>query len=161
METCPCGSEKSYEDCCQPLIEGKQNAETAEALMRSRYSAFVKSEIDYLGQTIPPDQQKSFNREEATNWAKNSEWQGLKILATEDGGQDDEAGTVEFIARFKEKEKEVEHHELAQFSKIEGRWYFVDGQAPKPKPVVRQGAKVGRNTPCPCGSGKKYKKCCG
>jgi SEC-C motif domain protein len=160
METCPCGSERPYDDCCRPLIEGRQNAETAEALMRSRYSAFVKTEIDYLCSTIPPAQQKNFNRPEAVKWSENSEWEGLEIIETGEGGPDDEAGTVEFIARFREKDKKVEHHEIAQFGKIDGRWYFIDGQAPKPKTVVHQGPKIGRNDPCPCGSGKKYKKCC-
>lgn len=160
MESCPCGSEHAYDECCRPLIEGRQNAETAEALMRSRYSAFVKTEIDYLGDTIPPDRQQQFNRQEATNWSQNSEWEGLEILDTVEGGPDDEAGTVEFIARFKDKGKKVEHHELARFGKIDGRWYFIDGETPKPKTVVRQGPKIGRNAPCPCGSGKKYKKCC-
>ena len=160
METCPCGSERSYDDCCRPLVEGRQNAETAEALMRSRYSAFVKTEIDYLCDTIPPDRQEKFNRQEAANWSKNSEWEGLEILETSEGGPDDETGTVEFIARFREKEKKVEHHEVAQFGKIDGRWYFIDGHTPKSKPTVRQSPKIGRNAPCPCGSGKKYKKCC-
>jgi len=161
METCPCGSNRSYDDCCRPLIEGRQHAETAEALMRSRYSAFVKTEIDYLRDTIPPARQKEFNRQSAVNWSKNSEWEGLEIIETQEGGPDDEAGTVEFIARFRDKGKPVEHHEQAQFGKIDGRWYFIDGHTPKRKPAVREGPKIGRNAPCPCGSGKKYKKCCG
>jgi SEC-C motif-containing protein len=53
------------------------------------------------------------------------------------------------------------HHEVAEFKKEEGTWFFVDGHAPKYEQVKRQGAKIGRNAPCPCGSGKKYKKCCG
>ncbi|MFC1868389.1 YchJ family protein [Thermodesulfobacteriota bacterium] len=161
MEICPCGSERSYDDCCRPLIEGRQNAETAEALMRSRYSAFVKTEIDYLYSTIPPEQQKNFNYQEATNWSENSQWEGLEILETSEGGPDDEVGTVEFIARFRKKDKKIEHHELARFGKIDGRWYFIEGNTPKSKPAVRQSPKIGRNAPCPCGSGKKYKKCCG
>lgn len=161
METCPCGSQKSYHDCCEPLIKGRQSAETAEALMRSRYSAFVKHEIDYLYDTIPPDQQEKFNRQEAQKWSHGAQWEGLEILASQDGGADDASGTVEFVARYREKEKKVKHHELARFGKIDGRWYFIDGQAPKQQTVVRQGPKVGRNEPCPCGSGKKYKKCCG
>ena len=54
-----------------------------------------------------------------------------------------------------------QHHERAEFSRIDGRWFYIDGEMIKAKPVVREAPKVGRNEPCPCGSGKKYKKCCG
>ena len=161
MEPCPCGSELDYSECCHPFISGEKAAPTAEALMRSRYSAFVKTEIDYLHKTIPPNKQSGFNRKEATVWSQKSEWQGLEILQTEAGGEGDDAGTVEFVAKFREKGKMVRHHELAEFSKIDGRWYFVDGKAPQIVQAVRQGPKIGRNDPCPCGSDKKYKKCCG
>lgn len=161
METCPCGTERSYDDCCRPLIEGRKMAETAETLMRARYSAFVKTEIDYLCSTIPPEQQKNFNYQETTDWSENSQWEGLDILNTSEGGPDDETGTVEFIAHFRQNDEKVEHHELARFGKIDGHWYFIDGSAPRPKTVIRQNPKIGRNSPCPCGSGKKYKKCCG
>jgi SEC-C motif-containing protein len=129
--------------------------------MRSRYSAFVKSEIDYLHDTIPPEQQKEFNYQETADWSKNSQWEGLDILNTSEGGPDDETGTVEFVAHFQENGKKVEHHELARFDKINGRWYFTEAKIPKPKQVMRQSPKISRNSPCPCGSGKKYKKCCG
>ncbi len=161
MEKCPCGSDKSYEECCQPFIQGVKDAETAEELMRSRYSAFAKAEIDYLYKTVSPDQQKDFNFDETTDWAKNSEWKGLEIIETIDGGPDDDTGTVEFAARFKQGKQEIRHHELASFEKIDGKWIFMDGSTPKPKQVVRETPKIGRNEPCPCGSGKKYKKCCG
>jgi SEC-C motif-containing protein len=68
---------------------------------------------------------------------------------------------VEFIARYVEKGQTVNHHEIAQFRREEGFWYFYDGQAPKPRTIKRETPKVGRNAPCPCGSGKKFKKCCG
>ena len=161
METCPCGSEKAFEECCGIYISGSKTPETAEALMRARYTAYVKTEIDFLRDTIAPDQQDEFNIQDAEDWSKNSEWLGLEILETADGGPDDETGTVEFVARFKQDKKEVRHHELAAFEKIDGKWAFMDGITPKPKQVKREGPKIGRNDPCPCGSGKKYKKCCG
>jgi SEC-C motif domain protein len=161
MEPCPCGSSQAYSDCCEPLIQGREYAKTAEALMRSRYSAFVKTQIDYIHDTLPPAKRQNFNRAEATAWSKNSEWQGIEILQTREGGPEDETGTVEFIARFLEKSNPVEHHEVAEFKKIDGRWFFIDGHAPKPVQSVRQGSKIGRNDPCTCGSGKKFKKCCG
>lgn len=161
METCPCGSSLTYEECCEPLITGKEHAKTAEALMRSRYTAFVKTEIDYIQDTIPPSKQQGFNRAEAAAWSKNSEWQGFELVQTEAGGPEDDKGTVEFIARFLEKGKPVQHHEVAEFEKIDGKWFFVDGHSPRPLQFVRQGPKIGRNDPCSCGSGKKFKKCCG
>lgn len=161
MEKCPCGSDKSYEECCGPFINGTEDAPTAETLMKSRYSAFVKAEIDYLYRTISNDQQKDFNFEETEDWAKNSEWKGLEIIETVEGGAEDNKGTVEFVARFKQNNQEVSHHEIASFEKMDGKWFFMDGVTPKPKQVVRDTPKIGRNEPCPCGSGKKFKKCCG
>ena len=68
---------------------------------------------------------------------------------------------MEFIAKYSEKGEKKEHHEIAEFRRENDTWFFYDAKAPKPKQVVRQGPKIGRNTLCPCGSGKKYKKCCG
>jgi SEC-C motif-containing protein len=161
MEFCPCGSGLDYMQCCQPYIQGAENAPTAEALMRSRYCAYVKSEIDYIHDTTHGSQRSKFNREESLAWSRNADWKSLEILRTESGGIGDDAGTVEFVALYHEKGKAVRHHEIAEFTKEGGRWYFVDGQAPKPVQAVRQGPKIGRNDPCPCGSGRKFKKCCG
>ena len=93
--------------------------------------------------------------------AEQSTWLGLEIVDTEAGGMDDENGVVEFIARFTEKGQPKQHHERSRFSKHAGRWYYLDGEVPKPQTQRHEGPKVGRNDPCPCGSGKKYKKCCG
>ena len=159
METCPCGSGQSYADCCQPLIKGDQQARSAEALMRSRYSAHVKSEIDYIQNTTHSSQRAQVDRKRLETWTRRSEWLGLEIVSAE-GGPEDTEGTVEFIARYREKEKRVNHHEIATFVQEDGTWYFKDGNPPQTETFVRQGPKVGRNDPCPCGSGKKYKKCC-
>lgn len=161
MTMCPCGSEKTYSDCCQPLIDGKQNAPSAEALMRSRYSAYVTEKIDYIYDTLHPNKRQDFNRQESNEWATQSTWVSLEIVRTEKGGPDDQTGVVEFIAQFRKNDKLVRHHEVAEFVKETDRWFFVDGQAPKPVQIRRQGPKIGRNDPCMCGSGKKYKKCCG
>ena len=161
MEKCPCGSDISYAECCQPIIQNTRNADTAESLMRARYSAFVNTEIDFLYNTVSEDQQKDFNYEEATDWSKNSEWKGLEIIETIEGGPEDDKGTVEFIAKFIQDKQEISHHELASFKKISGKWIFMDGIVPKPKQVIRETPKIGRNELCPCGSGKKFKKCCG
>lgn len=161
MSECPCGSGKLYAACCAPLINGDEQAQSAEALMRARYSAHVTSEIDYIHDTTLASRRGDFNRARLLNWTKNAQWLGLEILNTTDGTPEDTTGTVEFIARYREKGKRVNHHEIAEFTKEDGRWYFKDGNAPKAEQFIRQGPKVGRNDPCPCGSGKKYKKCCG
>ena len=82
--------------------------------------------------------------------------------STDAGGVDDDEGEVEFVARYRSGgSAEIEHHERATFKRWEGRWYYLDGDLVRPRPVVRSGPKVGRNDPCPCESGRKYKKCCG
>ena len=161
MDACPCGSEKPYADCCQPLIEGARSAETAEALMRSRYTAHVKQAFDYIVETTLPASRQADDRDGTAAWSKKLDWQSLEIRNVEAGGADDSSGTVEFVARYRKNGKASDHHEVAAFVREEDRWYFKDGQPPTPVQVVRQGPKIGRNDPCPCGSGKKYKKCCG
>jgi SEC-C motif domain protein len=161
MDTCPCGSELPYAECCGPLIKGERPAETAEQLMRSRYTAYVKKEIDYLATSLHPDHRKGFDPKITRDWAESSEWHKLEILGTRAGGTDDAEGEVEFIATFTQKGNAMKHHELATFTKEDGTWYFVDGKAAIPQQYVRSAPKTGRNEPCLCGSGKKYKKCCG
>lgn len=160
MDTCPCGSGENYADCCEVFIHGDQNAPTAEALMRSRYTAYVKTEIDYIYNTTHESQRGSFNREESEDWSTKTDWHSLEIRRSEGGGPQDQTGMVEFIARFRNKGNLTHHHELAEFKKEDDQWFFYDGHAPQFEQVKREGAKVGRNDPCLCGSGKKYKKCC-
>jgi SEC-C motif domain protein len=166
---CACGSQKEYAACCEPYIEGKLHAPTAEALMRSRYTAHVLAKVSYIRDTLAPEKRNEFDEEAAHKWATESEWLGLQILKSEEQAK---RATVEFVVSFNADEKLYEHHEVAQFRKDpdERRWYFVDGDAKlkvdgqeqvATTQYVREGPKVGRNDPCPCGSGKKYKKCCG
>jgi SEC-C motif-containing protein len=161
MELCPCGSEKDYNACCQPLIKGERAAETAEALMRSRYTAHAKKEYDYIFDTTQPAKRQDSDRKETAAWSKKLDWQSLEIRNVAQGGPDDSSGTVEFVARYRKNGTAFDHHEIAEFVREDDRWYFKDGQPPQPVQAVRQGPKIGRNDPCPCGSGKKFKKCCG
>jgi SEC-C motif-containing protein len=161
MQSCHCGSGQPYETCCAPFILGNAKAPTAEALMRSRYSAYVVGAIDYLGETLHPAHRRDWDREATRRWAEDAEWHGLEILSAEAGQADDSEGVVEFAANYAEKGEPRRHHELSRFAQVSGRWYYVDGDVPKPKTQRHEGPKVGRNDPCPCGSGKKYKKCCG
>jgi len=161
MSQCPCQSGKEYDACCGPLISGRETAATAEVVMRARYSAFAKGEVEYLKQSLHPGYRADYDPVSTKQWADNSEWLKLEIVNTSGGGKDDEQGTVEFIATYRQKDVTLEHHEIAEFSRHNGIWYYTDGKIVTPGTVRHQGPKVGRNDPCPCGSGKKYKKCCG
>ncbi len=161
MSQCPCGLEKEYDDCCGPIIGGERQAATAQELMRSRYTAYALGEIAFISKTTDPERSSEFDEESAKNWAENSEWHGLEIVSTLNGESGDETGQVEFVANYSQNRARTKHHEMAEFRKMDGQWFFVDGQQVVPKPVVRETPKVGRNEPCPCGSGKKFKKCCG
>jgi len=160
MSNCPCGSGLSLEACCGPILAGAP-APTAEALMRSRYSAYVVRNYEHLERSLCSEQRKDYSAEEAKRWAESSEWLGLTIIRTEKGGKDDKEGLVEFSAKFRAEGKEHEHLEMAIFGREDGKWVYVGQVAPKGQTVRRKEPKVGRNDPCPCGSGKKYKKCCG
>jgi SEC-C motif-containing protein len=128
--------------------------------MRSRYTAFVRGDIDYIVATHAPEGAAEIDRAETEKWSRESEWLGLTIMATEAGGAGDENGIVEFVARFRAGGHDLAHRERSRFRRIDGRWFYVDGDTVKPPPV-RAEARVGRNDPCPCGSGKKYKRCHG
>ena len=159
MSTCPCGSDVAYDACCAPVIMGAHPAVTAEQLMRARYSAYVGAHMDFIFETTHPAQREGYDHAGTKEWAENSEWLGLEIIATKQGEQTDNSGEVEFIARFREKEALREHHENAHFQKHDGSWYFAEAVMVKSRPVTV--IKTGRNDPCTCGSGLKYKKCCG
>ena len=161
MEQCPCGTGLAYADCCRPIIKGERPAETAEALMRSRYAAYVKVETDYIFNTTHPKHREGYDEAGTREWAENADWQGLEIIAVKDGGSADGTGEIEFIARFSEKGEQKVHHERALFKKEQSGWLFTDGKPVSRQPIVRSAPKIGRNDPCSCGSGQKFKKCCG
>jgi SEC-C motif-containing protein len=159
MKTCPCGSGRSYGNCCEPYIKGKKNAPTAEALMRSRYAAYVEHASDYIIETCSQDEKDKIDVKQTKAWSENSKWLGLKILSVEKGSVKDTEGTVEFEASYEMDGLREVHREKASFQKTNGCWLYTEGEV-RPDTVVRVGPKVGRNDPCPCGSGKKYKHCC-
>ena len=158
--SCPCGSPLEQAECCEPYVKGEKLAPTAEALMRSRYTSYTMEAVDYIVETHHPKGREDVDRDAALQWAQQAEWLGLEIVGTEKGGETDSEGVVEFIANFSLQGKPQSHHERSSFEKVDGAWYYVDGEMTKRKPIVRDAKKVGRNEPCPCGSGKKYKKCC-
>lgn len=159
MTICPCGSGIAYSQCCEQIISGGQTAETAEQLMRARYSAYVFAEMDFIFESTHPDHRQGYDHAGTKEWAETAEWQGLEIVGTNKGETDDSVGEVEFIARFSENGNNREHHEAGQFKRKDGSWYFTEGNMVRPKPLTVN--KVGRNDLCICESGLKYKKCCG
>ena len=160
MDLCPCGSNLDYGSCCRPVIKGEKPAATAEQLMRSRYSAYVKKEMPYILESLHPDHRSDYDENSSKAWAERAQWHGIKILSTVKGGIEDSEGQVEFAVSYTENGFRQEHHELSSFKKEKGAWVFTTGKT-MPKPVSRAEPKTGRNDPCTCGSGKKYKKCCG
>ncbi|SBT18924.1 hypothetical protein MGA5115_03085 [Marinomonas gallaica] len=161
---CPCGSKAHYEICCGMYHNNPGTAPTAEALMRSRYSAFALQKFDYIAATqkLTEDPEQSAQDVEGSN--AETQWVTLAILDTQDGGADDKTGMVSFEAHFKEGSNTGKLSERSLFEKIDGAWFYVSGeheiQGHTPY-VAPDAERTGRNDPCICGSGKKFKKCCG
>jgi len=126
--TCPCGSGMNYKSCCEPLHLGKKNASTAEQLMRSRYCAFAKVQVDYLIDTHHKSTRNTVSKASILDWAKTTQWTNLEIVSTQKGLENDLTGVVEFRAFYLYKGKKEIHHEISNFIKEENKWYYVDGE---------------------------------
>lgn len=118
-ESCPCGSEERYDNCCGRFHRGESYPSTALELMRSRYSAFVKQDIEYLTATWAKDQCPKPLTLEPTNWI------GLKILSSKKGAETDTEGWVEFVAKYKVNGKAVKMQELSHFIREDGKWVYA------------------------------------
>ena len=160
-ELCPCKSGKTFGECCGPIIAGTAKAETAEELMRARYSSYVTGDIQFLKTSATKAVQEEFDESASKAWSASAKWHGLEVIKTEGGQKDDATGTVEFRALYSANNEFCNHHEVSSFVKEADGWKFADGEFVGEKPILREEPKIGRNDPCPCGSGKKYKKCCG
>lgn len=175
--TCPCGSKQAHEDCCGPFISGAAKPPTAEALMRSRYTAFTKGAYDYIGKTFALQSQAAAHAKGAEEWASSGTFKRLKVVSTTEGGEGDRRGLVEFVATYTQSGETWDHHEVSRFERNEnGHWAYAGGDGHRHREgeshhhhhhhqsgetVRRDEPKTGRNDPCLCGSGKKFKKCCG
>ncbi|MCY1634090.1 YchJ family protein [Marinifilum sp. D737] len=153
---CYCGKSNSYEECCGTIHSGKRKTETAEDLMRSRYSAFVIADIAYILKTYSSKTRPLNQEKEILDWAKSVDWKRLDVVNTNKGNSMDDNGHVEFKAYYKEDGIDQCLHENSFFEKENEQWVYVSGEYPKEeKPNLPN-----RNDPCCCGSGKKFKKCC-
>ncbi|MFF7708312.1 YchJ family protein [Pseudomonas sp. NPDC007930] len=150
MNPCPCGSGNLLGECCG-RFHLKPGAPDAHTLMRSRYSAYVLGEIDYLVATTLPAQQAGLDLEAMAAWSASATWLGLDVQAAQTLGGKPEHAFVSFTARWHDAAGEHSHHERSAFVQQGGRWYFIDPTVP---------LKASRNDPCPCASGQKFKKCC-
>jgi SEC-C motif-containing protein len=134
--------------------------------MRSRYTAYVRGEVDYLVATHDASTRGSVDVAAAAKWSRETQWQGLEIVDTEAGGERDDTGVVEFIARGVTAGRGFAQRERSRFRRVDGAWFYVDDRGLPPGGSVagapaRSSRAVGRNEPCPCGSGVKYKRCHG
>ena len=149
MQACPCGSGRPYGVCCEPLIRGEAQAATPEELLRSRFSAFALNEVDYVLAT-----QIEQDRPAVEGWSSSAKFSELRILRQ---NLSEAQATIDFEADYESKGEQHVHKERSLFNLVDGRWLFSKGGG---VPAVAA-VKVGRNDPCPCGSAKKHKKCCG
>jgi SEC-C motif-containing protein len=182
---CFCGTQQPFSQCCQPVHQG-QPAQSAEQLMRSRYSAFVTGDVDYIVGTTLPAQQPLLDVEAIGNWSRQNEWLGLHIIQVKPKLPPRHA-QVEFNACFRPRDSQFAqtpaqpqqyqdrphpdqphqdqcHQELSGFVQVDQRWYFLD-------PTVIDGHAIGNGhqqaktiptlkSTCFCGSGQKFKRCC-
>ena len=158
-ELCFCGLNEKFENCCGKIISGEKKAATPEELMRARYSAHASQSLQFLVDSVHPDHRKGVSVTELEEWSPLVQWTGLEIHSATLGETEDE-GFVSFTAKFSVNNMEEEMRENSIFTKYNGEWVYVDGEVEGEEPFVREEKKVGRNDPCPCGSGKKFKKCC-
>jgi len=128
--------------------------------MRSRYVAFTLGDLDHIERTNTENALASFNRVDLEASLPGTEWIGIEVLQTDGGQEGDQEGTVKFTFRYRNGGRDFSQLEIASFLRINGDWRYDDSEVNPKSPPVRVD-KVGRNDPCPCGSGKKYKKCCG
>jgi SEC-C motif-containing protein len=120
--TCPCCSGKPYDDCCQPYHKKENFPPTAEALMRSRFSAFAIPNGEYLWETTSPGKRKFHNKKSLQEWGEINDWTKLEIVDTPSMNK------VEFKAFYTDEDGNPQvHHELSTFKTIQNRWYYVSG----------------------------------
>lgn len=146
-EKCYCKSGLLFSQCCEPILRVLEVAPTAEALMRSRYSAYCLGDVNYLQATTHDHTWSDKELKFIQDWADNSFWQHLEVL-------DVSEAMVEFKAYYIFEGKQHMHHEKSTFIKINDIWKYVDGE------IYEDKVSFLRNETCICGSGKKYKRCC-
>lgn len=159
LDLCPCCSGKEFGSCCKEIISGTKLAATPLELMRSRYSAHACQNMAHILRTMRGKALKLFDEEKThSEWFEQSVWTRLEIIDAPEINKYSKEGIVEFKAHYTFQGSEQVLHERSKFIKEDGQWFYVAGQ--HKNPVITTREKIGRNDECPCGSKKKYKKCC-
>ncbi len=114
--SCPCGSGNALENCCQPYLNAGKVAPTAEALMRSRFTAYALRDARYL-----LDSWHGSTRPATLELEPDVQWIRLKILGSS-------RDCVEFIATYRVQGKAHKLHEDSRFLLEGDRWYYLDGE---------------------------------
>jgi SEC-C motif-containing protein len=156
-ELCPCGSGKAFSDCCGPILSGKRLSTTAEELMRARFTAHATRDFAFVHRTYRPTARQPFV---PVPDGPTTEWTRL-VVHTHEQGKTPDVATVEFSAYGKEGGVEQVLHEKAEFVREGGEWIYTRPLREGPAPFREAAKRPGRNEPCPCGSGKKFKHCHG
>lgn len=119
---CPCGSPLPYASCCEKVHSDLGAAETAEQLMRARYTAFTKLMLDFLYDSFHPSTRKQQSKADILQWARENKWMQLEIVCSTET-------SVEFRAHYLNPLLELEiHHEKSTFKRLSGHWHYVDGR---------------------------------
>lgn len=164
-QLCPCGSGNALESCCGQFLDGKTWPDSAQTLMRSRYTAYVLGHYEWLLESTHPDYRDGISVEKLAEQGREVTWLRLEICRCEDdvpaGAEGQYYDVVEFCAYYELEGIPRQLPERSFFSRVDGKIYYVDGVPLRRQAYRRPEAKVGRNESCPCGSGRKYKKCCG
>lgn len=123
---CPCDSKKYYDQCCGPFVSGNALPPTAEALMRSRYTAYTQANIRYIQETMRGNAAVGFDPEQALEWAQAAKWKRLKVLNGYPHESDKDRYYVEFTAYYIWDGKPQSFTEVSEFQKIADKWYYID-----------------------------------
>ena len=159
MTLCPCGSAALFNDCCQPIINQVIPADSAEKLMRSRFSAYATNNAAYIYHTYANSSRQSQSVADIQQWADECHWLALEIHHSD-------TTQVEFSAYYITDHNLCVLRENSNFILENDEWRYVDGNISQSEVI----AKVKRNEVCPCNrystaitvkKGKKYKHCCG
>jgi SEC-C motif-containing protein len=154
IKNCFCGNQSTFEKCCQPIISGKTEAQNAEELMRSRFSAYVIEDYPYILQTYASQQRSGLTVSQLADSAQGTQWLNLQVLAHHPKPN---TVQVEFKAFYLVDGQYYVMHELSDFVLEDNKWCYTTGLIQKDSgEFVPE-----RNSQCLCGSGKKFKKCCG
>ena len=160
MTTCYCGSNLSYNACCEPFILAVKQPDKPEQLMRSRYTAFATRNITYIQNTMTGLALQQFSFSEAMRWSCSVEWLGLQILRANDCMVLNSA-YVCFRAYFREQQSVCGLYEKSEFKRVRGAWFYTKSLCHRiDKMEFNPSETVSRNDLCPCQSGRRFRKCC-